>query len=957
MVGGKMYKKAIFISFLFLACGPETGPQGVATSPLCSNDCGPAVVFQPTDTSDIKIPFPNDMLCRFDPDATTQCRLNLGTNKATRNETRSMWHLDEMDGFSTYAPIIVSFDGPIDPTTVTPNTVLVVNIDPKSPNFGKKVALDLGRGDFPVKMKDPYPLFAGDPYTTDISLIMPDDNTYDMNGDGYQDFVDFYHKASHTLMLRPRVPLDIGTRYAVVITTGVKGFSQSGMKKPVRSPLPWVNVPSQTPFLEQGMPAIGQYCAGPDNIAFAWTFITNTTQDQIEAVRNGFYGKGPFAWMKNRATKGFADLHDTSIPFDGDGTRKEYPKVAKDNLYILQGQFIDGLIGVIAAFMPDAKNYKFNNIDYFVFGDLHSLNFRDTPDRVWQINDKTGFANVKDYKIPFMITIPKATPNHKPPFKVVLYAHGNQTSRFELLLFSNYIARQGLAAIVVDEIGHGPLIQGVRGALRELGSDPGTQDLVLKALAGLLLPGGADEIKDMTMDEKVARMEQVGLLKEFVEYGRAKDLNQDGKLENGEGFFVSNPFEQRDIFRQMMVDYFVMARLIKSLDPAKVPPAFKGDPQKAAYEKLLPYFKAGDFNTDGVLDLGGPANPLYMAGVSLGGIMTTLVTSYEPQIRAATPFVAGGGLSELLMRSHLRSRLEQGLYYAIGPVLSTCRANGRLYFSFNNALGFSVQKDGTVQCKGDLSGAVYSVVDVGYKSMSAQNMDNGNHGFTLFSDDETAWLALGSDKGDTWEVNLTTIDGEAVKFIVQAPVDGMASPRDSHKFISNFALTQMILDPADPINAVSRLVRKPISSEGPVNFLQMAVISDFTVPVSTQVGLARAIGTFGLEQKDWEYWDNQFIDHGIVAGEDHNVDDMEGFGDGFGPVPPLRTANGMCAVRFANVHGFHEYMASPKPNGPDFDWATFALNQAALFLGSGGTKVVDDTCIEKNDCKLLDQYR
>ena len=50
-------------------------------------------------------------------------------------------------------------------------------------------------------------------------------------------------------------------------------------------------------------------------------------------------------------------------------------------------------------------------------------------------------------------------------------------------------------------------------------------------------------------------------------------------------------------------------------------------------------------------------------------------------------------------------------------------------------------------------------------------------------------------------------------------------------------------------------------------------------------------------------------------------------------------------------------MAEPNPEGPGFDWATFALNQASLFLGSGGKKVVDDVCIEKNSCPLLDQYR
>jgi hypothetical protein len=141
MVGGGMNKayKWILVVLLFAGCGPQAGPGGIAPTPACEGECGPEVVFEPTRTDDIMIPFPNDMLCRFDPTAATQCRVNLGTAKSTRIETSMMRHFNELDGFSTFAPIIVSFTGPIDPTTVNDETVLVVNVDPKSPDFGKKV--------------------------------------------------------------------------------------------------------------------------------------------------------------------------------------------------------------------------------------------------------------------------------------------------------------------------------------------------------------------------------------------------------------------------------------------------------------------------------------------------------------------------------------------------------------------------------------------------------------------------------------------------------------------------------------------------------------------------------------------------------------------------------------------------------------------------------------------------
>ena len=946
---------AVFMVFV-LGCQDFGGPQGLARSPLCTDSCGPTIIYDPTDRSDIRIPFPNDLLLTLDSSTPTGLRLNVSTQRDTWVESRLMQHLNELDGFSTFAPIVVQFDGPIDPSTANPSTVFVINIEPKSPGFGEKVPLDLGIGDYPVRMPKPYPLFAGDPFSNDMSLLIPDDNTWDLDGDGVEEFVNYYEQKSSTLIIRPRLPLRPGTRYAVILTKGVMGFGPDGRLHPIHSPLDWVNDPSQTPYLLEGRSALARWGIGSKDIAFAWTFTTGSITYQLDMIREGLYGKGPFAFLKDMARKGFVEVHDTGIAFDGDGSKKDMPYDPHDNIFILQAEFFNKLIKLIASFYPPAKYYKVDNIDYFVFGEVSSIDLRATKDHVWHIDPGKGVLRAREYKVPFLLTVPKATKKHKPPFPVVLYAHGNQTSRLELLLFSNYIARFGLAGLVIDEIGHGPLVDGIKGALKELGStlNQTSERMVLDLIASLVLPGGAKDIKGMSNEEAEKRLESVGIIKELTKYGRSYDLNQDGIRTNGEGFFVPDPFEQRDIFRQMVVDYLVLARLVKSLDPKKVPPPYRGDPHSATLEDLKPYLQAGDFNADGVLDIGGAKNPLFMAGISLGGIMTTLVSSYEPDIVAATPFVAGGGVADILARSLLRERLKEGLYFAIGPVLTSCRKDQYIYFGFNDQLDYSVTDKGIV-CKGDLSNAVYRVFDYSWDTLEARNTSNGRTALASFNEDGLVFVAIPSDRGDEWEVSLTNKSGRKVKFYVMAPVSGLAIPRDSHKFIVNFSLTQMILDPADPVVVASRIFWHPPQGWTARGILQEALVADTTVPVATQVTLARSAGLLGTTYATWDRWDRLLIQHGIVQGKDVDVDDADKSGDGFGPVPGIQSGKIISAVRFAFARGKHEYMAEPDPTKP-FDMASYALNQAALYLASRGTLVLDDLCLSRSDCEIFEKY-
>jgi hypothetical protein len=128
--------------------------------------------------------------------------------------------------------------------------------------------------------------------------------------------------------------------------------------------------------------------------------------------------------------------------------------------------------------------------------------------------------------------------------------------------------------------------------------------------------------------------------------GRARDLDGDGVVDPGGDLFSVNPFHTRDLLRQAAVDWFQLSRLLRSFTGN----ALMNIPSNTALST------AGDFDGDGIPDLGGPAvwpadvtdllghilihrgtvNPgadQFAYGVGLGGAGGALV----PTIRASKP--------------------------------------------------------------------------------------------------------------------------------------------------------------------------------------------------------------------------------------------------------------------------------------------------------------------------------
>ena len=69
-----------------------------------------------------------------------------------------------------------------------------------------------------------------------------------------------------------------------------------------------------------------------------------------------------------------------------------------------------------------------------------------------------------------------------------------------------------------------------------------------------------------------------------------------------------------------------------------------------------------------MVDLGGPNVPIYVAGASLGGILSSLMGGIEPDIDAIAPILPGGYLSEIGTRSDLGQVQNPLVLRMMGPL-------------------------------------------------------------------------------------------------------------------------------------------------------------------------------------------------------------------------------------------------------------------------------------------------
>jgi len=957
------------------ACEPDT-QRGLGPALLPGQAPGPKIVFQPLALPQPEIPFPNDMALRVQPDGTE--RLNVSIVGPTQLEAVQRKHFNEVDGFSGLSPITVSFDGPIDLTTVTDNTIYVINVQPGSKRLGERVPLDLGRGWFPHEA-EPHEYLPLDPLRNYNSYVMPPDNMVDSDGDGKADkWLYHYEVKTNTLDIRPILPLEAGAQYAIVLTRGLKGWTQDGKYGPIQSPFDTVNDDSQTEALRRAEPSLKEAGLALKDVAFAWTMTTGNLARTFRALRDGLYGKGQFKWLNDQFPPKFAEIDDLGITVDGDGTAEGKPFVAGDSPFVLQSAFMKPIVGLINQAAPDVGAGGVEHISHFVFGSYETPNFRATPDAVWQLDIKAGKANVdpKTFheKVPFMLVIPRTTAQHKPPFPVNIHAHATGTSRVEALLLADRLAEAGIATFSIDAVGHGPVLADPLKFLKSKGDYVG---LVASALPVILYPNDADERFPETMSDeaKIKKLLENGFVQEIAVKGRAIDYNNDCMIEGGEAYFAADAYQLRDAMRQTTFDYIVGLRVLHALDPNAVPQIPAGfDGHTATAAQLLPHLMAGDFDNDGVLDCGGPNVPYFMTGVSLGGIHTALTAPLEPFIVAAAPDVPGAGLADVFIRTRLQSKVTPLMHRVSGPMLVGCPAGARkVNVSWNDdsdGCGQTKRKTWkdpkTGQClaaqaEEDIVRAKLTVPEGSHLVML--NLDKGLSATAQPFADGSFRIAVAGDVGDHMVLQIADVTGKVLtEKQLQTPYAGLAKERNTPEFRRYVQLAANVLEGADAITVADRVLLDPLPGYPATHMLMMLAAQDKTVPFTQGIALARAIGLFGRGDPltsataPYRSWTDAAITAGLLIGAKVDPQPLdpthpEG-GDGLcrtlATVPGQPGRSGLC---IANVHGHHEYIA--QPNGDDsfpaiggYKGSYTEYHRALLvtFLHSLGTHITQDPC-------------
>ena len=630
----------MFAAASLASCAVDTAPNGLRRTP---EGPGARVVFEPLRRPLPELPLPNDVATFADPTSRTGRRLNLSMVAPTNMEQSARSGFNELEGWGTYAPITVAFtrsetadpreaaldleeiqrrmpQGDFEPGD---DPVYIVNL-----KTGVPIILEMGTGRRPVVLRSPDLYWKNDPQAhesnlffetreegagltqdqyrpeldTDFDGVLDHPNTLGKQGvNGYDNLLTWYERETDTLNLRPLVPMEEKTEYAVILTDRLRGSDGH----PIRSAFEYIHHPQQKDGAARVRdilddPSRRAYYGdlsgtGLDRVAFVWTFTTQPVQEDLLLLRDGLYGKGPFARfaaqfppaMHALPAAGSASPPDPqpegwqSDPTCAGPSRKPYvfdigdPKVLKS--------FSDTLASVTNPSPRDraALDDSLSHVDHIIVGDFESPYLigdpkHEQPEDHFHVNFKTGEGDVGTDKVHFWLVVPKETATHKQPFPIVVLGHGYGGQAENALDIGADMARQGIATVTIDMPHHGLAL-------------PASQEALLQAALSKICysPFAA-----------------------AVLMGRAQDVNGDGLKESGWWWWTPHLFHVRDNVRQGVLDSMQLTRILATFDGRT-----RSD-QDLNGDGVLEL--AGDFDANGVPDVGAP---ITVAGGSLGGII------------------------------------------------------------------------------------------------------------------------------------------------------------------------------------------------------------------------------------------------------------------------------------------------------------------------------------------------
>ena len=880
-----------------------------------------------------EIPLPNDIATRWDANSATHRRINASMIAPSSFERITRQKIDDLDGWGVYQPISIPFTGLVDlPGIISAqwnddyafenDVVYVIDITKGSPTYGHPAALDVGNGNFPVTLKDLNGYWENDARGNTLSLQFEEENE-DKNGNGKLDegedtdldglldvpnylpgkapnqpdlesrsraLMYFYERETNTLILRPMRPLRERTTYAVVVTRRLKDAGG----QPVGSPYPFVNHAAQTEALAPLVELLGKKPTelgglGVDDVAFAWTFTTGSIYTDITAVRDGLYGHGVQKHLATEYPPDMAVLHAVYDKLVDDSGAKVGP-----NLYVISGERMVQLLSILGMQIKelgmDPKTVfgqraieSLKYVDYHVIGSYNTPMLfprKDAAGHYLSYNEMTWPPDMDRIAAPanpelvtFWMAVPRKEVSPRKdgkPAGLAIIGHGYTGSKLTTAQFAGYFARHGMASLCIDDVSHG--------------IDIGESDMEIAktVLDGLGYPGILAALMN----------------------NRSWDQDLDGRQDPGADFWTAYFFHTRDVVRQSLIDYMQLIRIFRAFDGKRTWNFDSNGDGKTDASDI-----AGDFDGDGVIDVGGKDSVIGMTGSSLGGMMSAMLGGFEPQASAVIPVCAGGGLTDVGVRSLQGGVREAVMLRVMGPLYIGYPENGAITVKavvpHLNGTGREPVATMAAMAPGDtvlaenLSNGEYDCAvirqggsfRVGLASdvlrLDREGLPPQQHRLTFYTGNAFQVGVRDEEKGKACKLKpgvkpVQTIDkfGVDVNYHFQSehlnfkkgdalsPIaEGMGLHRARPELRRMMGFGQMVADPADPAVAMVRaLSGEQKYATGEVVNTHTVVIStigDMNVPASTGTSIARAAGWLDFKTKHAE-WNNRTANQVLI---------------------------------------------------------------------------------------------
>lgn len=934
---------AALVAVGMAACEDGGLPEGWRATPAGD---GPRIVWDLNHEPLPELPLPNDLATWPDPTSPTGRRINVSQVAPTGFERLTRELFDQVDGWGTYGAISIPFDRHLDTRDVyarmgeggsaafsasrfQEHAVYLVNLE-----TGEPVPLDVNGGHFQYVLDNPNQYWENDPRAgesnllyetvdedangngvldpgedTDFDGVLDAPNTFDGTASDPLDTVDemtwFYERETKTLVLRPVIPMEPRTTYAVVVTDRLRG--QDG--EPVRSPFEMVHPLTQKDTLED-LPSLlaahpevyGDLAdRGWEGVAFAWSFTTQSVHDDLDGLRAGLYGDGAFAWLAEEFPPDYAPMelyggNRGRCPVEGVNTR-----VADGEDFLAALESVGGAALGLSEEQTEKVLGSYRNLSHvavltfdtpYLLGDPRPGPDQQALEESWQVDWQTGQARVSRETISMILFVPEETAAAAQPFPVAFYVHGYGSASAEPIPFAGYMLQHGVATAMVNAEGHGvPLPPELTSAV----------DLIFST--NCIGPAGS-----------------------AILGGRAEDRDGDGAVDSGVDFWTAYVFHTRDVVRQSVLDHMRAIQILRSFDgerragaasfagigePPFVPevsvdaegnevvstPPIVYDGDAFAYEGAD---LAGDLDGDGVPDVGGVDQNYFFTGGSLGGIVSGVLGGAEPAVRAVAPIVGAGGLTDVAMRIDMGTVRAAMHLRMMGPFVMAAPADARserdsscpdgevsLYFyasSLNStrSVEFACVDAGLLD-----EDAVIVVRSEAHDELSCAGATGGEAGrfrvgfpadpgdrvhVEIYPDARDAMdfgechfrepVGAPADVIDTFRVGSEACERcaryqqleWAVGDRLVSPAMGFGNARQTPDLRRLLMLAQSGLEPADPVNYARRVFLEPVGAadapQRPTNLLVVNSVGDQSVPVSTGNAYARAAGVLPFVPPD-----------------------------------------------------------------------------------------------------------